>query len=131
MQQTSTALKQQRLEKLFADCQHQVISQIIGPFGLSMAMFEDRNGGNVTTLHNFSREDDGYIAEIDRASHAKSQEQYDRMNYSVSDFSKRSQKVRSRGVDDYTGQDLSADEMDADHITSLKSIHDNKKPTWP
>lgn len=46
-------LRQQRLQKLFDDCQQQVISQVIGPFGLSVAMFEDRNGGNVTTVHNF------------------------------------------------------------------------------
>ncbi len=59
--QSAVAPKQQRLEALFADCQKQVISQIIGPFGLSLAMFEDRNGGNVTTVAQLSREDDGYI----------------------------------------------------------------------
>ena len=40
MDQSITDLKQQRLQKLFDDCQQQVISQIIGPFGLSTAMFE-------------------------------------------------------------------------------------------
>lgn len=125
--QSAVATKQQRLEALFADCQKQVISQIIGPFGLSLAMFEDRNGGNVTTLHNFSREDDGYIAEKDKASHTQSRKEYDREEYEISTFSDKSQKVRSRGMDDYTGQALAPESMDADHITSLKTISTNKK----
>ena len=53
MKQNIFELREQRLQKLFADCQREVVAQIIGPFGLSMAMFEDKNGGNVTTLHNF------------------------------------------------------------------------------
>ncbi|MDA6076156.1 hypothetical protein O0544_02525 [Edwardsiella anguillarum] len=55
----------------------QVIGQIIGPFGLSTAMFEDRNGGNVTTLRNFERKDDDYVAtDSDRALHAHSRKDY-------------------------------------------------------
>lgn len=125
--QSAATTKQQRLEALFADCQKQVISQIIGPFGLSLAMFEDRNGGNVTTLHNFSRDDDGFIAEKDKASYTQSRKEYDREDYELSNFNEKSQKVRSRGIDDYTGQALSSDSMDADHITSLKTISTNKK----
>lgn len=82
MNQEITDLKQQRLQKLFEDCQQQVISQIIGPFGLSLAMFEDRDGGNVTTLHNFSREDADYIAEKDKSSYGQSIKNYDREEYS-------------------------------------------------
>lgn len=61
MERTLTEMREERLHKLFADCQQQVLGHIIGPFGLSMAMFEDKDGGNVTTLH-FSRDDDGYVA---------------------------------------------------------------------
>ena len=32
-----------------------VIDSILGPFGLSAAMFNDRDGGNVTTVHNFGK----------------------------------------------------------------------------
>ena len=78
MEHDYLSLREQRLQKLFADCQQQVISQIIGPFGLSTAMFEDKDGGNVTTLHNFDREDNNYVAtESDKKLHAQSQKEYD------------------------------------------------------
>lgn len=82
MERTLVEMRDERLQKLFSDCQQQVISQIIGPFGLSVAMFEDRNGGNVTTVHNFEREPDAgdgsnsYVAERDQASYSKSREEY-------------------------------------------------------
>lgn len=127
MDQSITDLKQQRLQKLFDDCQQQVISQIIGPFGLSTAMFEDRNGGNVTTLHNFSREDADYIAEKDKSSHEQSRKDYDREEYSDPAFTKKSQEHRAKGKDGYTGKDVAPEDMDLDHVTSLKTISKNKK----
>ncbi|WP_375576327.1 hypothetical protein [Paracidovorax oryzae] len=122
-----TDLKQQRLQKLFDDCQQQVISHIIGPFGLSTAMFEDRSGGNVTTLRNFSREDADYIADKDVASHKQSRKSYDREEYSDPVFAKKSQEYRVKGKDGYTGKDVACQDMDLDHVTSLKTISKNKK----
>ncbi|MFM2346276.1 MAG: hypothetical protein RL654_1029 [Pseudomonadota bacterium] len=127
MNQRITEMKQQRLQKLFDDCQQQVISQIIGPFGLSAAMFEDRNGGNVSTLHNFSREDADYIADKDVVSHEQSKKDYDREEYSDPAFAKKSQEHRAKGKDGYTGKDVAPEDMDLDHVTSLKSISKNKK----
>lgn len=120
-------LKQQRLQKLFADCQQQVVSQIIGPFGLSSAMFEDRNGGNVTTLHNFSRDDADYIADKDKSSYEQSKKDYDRNEYSDPTFAKKSKEHRAKGKDGYTGKDCAPENMDLDHVTSLKTISQNKK----
>ena len=127
MEQSITDLKQQRLQKLFDDCQQQVLSQIIGPFGLSTAMFEDRNGGNVTTLHNFSREDADYIADKDQSSHKQSRKDYDREEYSDPAFAKKSQEHRAKGKDGYTGKDVAPEDMDLDHVTSLKTISKSKK----
>lgn len=127
MDQSIADLKQQRLQKLFDDCQQQVISQIIGPFGLSMAMFEDRNGGNVTTLHNFSREDSDYVVEKDKSSHEQSRKDYDREEYSDPAFAKKSQEHRAKGKDGYTGKDVAAEDMDLDHVTSLKTISKSKE----
>ncbi len=99
---TTTTLREQRLQKLFDDCQQQVISQIMGPFGLSPAMFKDvdKNGGNVTTLHNFSHEDDNYIAtEDDRILHQHAHTQYSkkvRDKYVVDDWSDRRDKRIAR-----------------------------------
>ena len=127
MDQSIAHLKQQRLKKLFDDCQQQVISQIIGPFGLSTAMFEDRNGGNVTTLHNFSREDDSYIADKDKSNHEQSRKDFDREEYSDSTFAKKSEEHRAKGKDGYTGKDCAPEDMDLDHVTSLKTISKSKK----
>ena len=127
MDQSTTELKQQRLKKLFDDCQQQVLSQIIGPFGVSMAMFEDRNGGNVTTLHNFSREDADYIAEKDKSNHEQSMKDYDREEYSDPTFARKSKEHRAKGKDGYTGKDCASEDMDLDHVTSLKTISKSKK----
>lgn len=127
MAQSIADLKQQRLKKLFDDCQQQVISQIIGPFGLSTAMFEDRSGGNVTTLHNFSREDDSYIADKDKSNYEQSRKDFDREEYSDSTFAKKSEGHRAKGKDGYTGKDCVPEDMDLDHVTSLKTISKSKK----
>lgn len=127
MDQSMHDQKQQRIQKLFDDCQQQVISQIIGPFGLSTAMFEDRDGGNVTTLRNFSRENADYIADKDVASHKQSRKNYDREEYSDPTFAKKSQEYRAKGKDGYTGKDVAPEDMDLDHVTSLKTISKNKK----
>lgn len=127
MDQSMPDQKQQRMQKLFDDCQQQVISQIIGPFGLSTAMFEDRNGGSVTTLRNFSREDADYIADKDVVSHKQSRKDYDREEYSDPAFAKKSQEYRAKGKDGYTGKNVAPEDMDLDHVTSLKTISKNKK----
>lgn len=153
MEHDLLSLREQRLQKLFADCQQQVISQIIGPFGLSTAMFEDKDGGNVTTLHNFEREDNDYVAtESDKKLHAQSQKEYDdtlRSEYEVKTKAKAQgaggktweQKRQDRinqGTDEYTGRSISSDGLtdtsngsqvgvDLDHVVSVKEMHANKK----
>lgn len=150
MDQIITNLKQQRLEKLFDDCQQQVISQIIGPFGLSTVMFEDKNGGNVTTLHNFKREDSAYVAtDSDKKLHVQSKKDLDRAEYEVSTKNKardaggktwdelRTSKI-TEGKDDYTNRAVSIDGkikldngdtigVDLDHVVSIKEIHSDAK----
>ncbi|MGT3117470.1 hypothetical protein [Klebsiella pneumoniae] len=153
MEQKITDQREQRLQKLFDDCQKQVLSQIIGPFGLSTAMFEDKNGGNVTTLHNFERTDDDYIAtDSDRALHKQSRKEYSpkvRSEYEVDTQAKageaggktwekrRADKI-SQGRDEYTGKSVSADgtielsnghivRAELDHVVSVHEIHTNPK----
>lgn len=121
-------LRQQRLQKLFDDCQQQVISQVIGPFGLSVAMFEDRNGGNVTTVHNFESDDVdiSYVAEKDKGHYEASRSKYDRDK--IKQLSKKKKDdLKSSGVDGYTGRSVSPSDLEADHVTSLKTIHNTRK----
>lgn len=153
MEQTFCEMREQRLQKLFDDCQQQVISQIIGPFGLSMAMFEDRNGGNVTTIHNFSRSDDDYVAtDSDKALHTQSQKEYSatvRSQYEIDTEAKaqaaggntwgkkREDKIR-QGLDEYTGRSVASDgtielrdgrtvRAELDHVVSISEIHNDPK----
>lgn len=153
MEQNIIELREQRLQKLFADCQHEVLSQVIGTFGLSTAMFEDRNGGNVTTLHNFERADDDFVAtESDRALHANSRRAYSvdvRAEYEIKSEEaakasggktweeKRAERI-ARGKDEYTGRVVSADgtvelrdgrvvRAELDHVGSVGEFHRNKK----
>lgn len=150
MNKSDTTLKEQRLQKLFDDCQTQVMSQIIGPFGLSKAMFEDRNGGNVTTVRNFSREDDQYVAtDDDKKLYENSREAYVGEKYMLTSKTfegkeykndwdkKRGLKIKA-GVDEYTGYKVDAKgrvqmpdgsniPAELDHIRSRKSVHADKK----
>lgn len=153
MEQSIFELREQRLQKLFADCQREVLSQIIGPFGLSMAMFEDRNGGNVTTLHNFERADDDFVAtESDKKLHANSRREYSvdvRSEYEIKTKEaakatggktweeKRTESI-ARGKDEYTGRTVSTDgtfeqrdgrvvRAELDHVGPIREFHSNKK----
>lgn len=48
-------LRDERLEQLMESCRQEILRQIIGPFGLTPAMFQDQDGGTVTTTHNFEQ----------------------------------------------------------------------------
>lgn len=61
------ALKDQRLQELLGRCREEALQQVVGPFGLTPAMFSDIDGGNVTTQHNASQD-----------IYAKASEHYDR-----------------------------------------------------
>ncbi len=143
MERTLVEMREERLQKLFSDCQQQVISQIIGPFGLSVAMFEDRNGGNVTTVHNFEREPDtgggsnSYVADKDQASYSKSREEYSANKKNLGSIPASTiEKVEtaSAGIDGYTNKELAPNtsktdrqyDADIDHVNSKKSIWKNK-----
>ena len=125
MKETLTALREQRREKFFDDCQNQVISQIIGPFGLSPAMFEDKEGGNVTTAFNFEQ---GCVATAeDKKRYDFYKEKYDRDNYKVSDKEWKQKKADTSNIDGYTGKDLSDSPTDLDHVVSIKEVSTNHK----
>jgi hypothetical protein len=153
MEQTISELREQRLQKLFASCQREVLSQIIGPFGLSTAMFEDKNGGNVTTLRNFERSDDDFVAtDSDKTLHASSRREYNvdvRSEYEIKTEEaakaaggktwekKRAERI-ARGKDEYSGRAVSADgtielgdgrvvRVELDHVGSVGEFHNNKK----
>ena len=127
----ASVLREERLQQLMESCQQEVLKQIIGPFGLTPSMFDDKNGGNVTTQHNaeqdiFAKESEELNREKDYSySTAKSEKKLD----SVRNGDMNSQEF----VDAYTGEkepsrrknkegkDFANFELD--HLVPIKDIH--------
>lgn len=100
---------------LAAQCKDVVIDSILGPFGLTKAMFNDKIGGAVTTQHNASK---GIFS--------KESEEYDRGEY-VRDFDNSIAKARMVNGDGYTDEytGLYTDTPDVDHIVAANDYHRN------
>ncbi|SSW69990.1 hypothetical protein [Achromobacter agilis] len=129
------AQKDERLQALMDSCRTEVIQQIIGPFGLTPAMFDDIDGGNVTTQHN-----------ADQDIYAKKSEEYARTDYDYA--TAKSKKLKSavesgemnsqEFTDAYTGQKAPTKRTTAngkmvmnaelDHSIPLKQAH--KEGGW-
>lgn len=124
---------QQDAENLIDLCKTNVISTIVGQFGIASLLLEAKDGGNVTTEHNFEK---GITAtDSDKA-------KYDQWKVN-NDGSRKWEDVRKEGgydkplpsmrkeafknqstiVDDYTGKELPKDgRAHIDHIVSAKEI---------
>lgn len=96
------------------ECKDIVIDSILGPFGLSRAMFDDKDGGAVTTQHNAEKD-----------IFAKDSERFNREDY---DFDKKQResivekrKVEGKIIDQFTGKETS--DPNDDHYKSAKSYH--------
>ncbi|MGB4117662.1 MAG: hypothetical protein WBK51_14070 [Polaromonas sp.] len=127
----ASALKEQRLQQLMESCGQEVLKQIVGPFGLTPAMFEDKDGGNVTTQRN-----------AEQGVYAKDSEKLDRRkdyDYSLAKSKKKSDAVRDGNmnsqefVDSYTDKLESTKRLDKngklvmnaelDHTVPIAEIH--------
>lgn len=122
-----SALKAKRIDELLDSCRDQVLKQIIGPFGLTPAMFNDKTGGNVTTTHNFNN---GVVANAgDAARYADYRQSVDgpidRSLYDAKLPGKRKAMFQSmEGISSaWTGNELPRDgRMHLDHVTPVEKI---------
>jgi len=129
-QPSDSALRDERLQQLMNSCQQEVLRQIIGPFGLTSAMFDDKDGGNVTTQHNaeqgiFAKESE----EFDRTDYDYAAAKRKKMKESFENGSMNSQEF----VDQYTGkkeptrrtnsEGKQVMNAELDHTIPVKSIH--------
>lgn len=55
LQQINSTPNQQQQRDFVESFQHMLIDQVLGPFGLSRTMFDDRDGGAITSVHNFEK----------------------------------------------------------------------------
>ena len=127
----ASELREERLQQLMENCQQEVLMQIIGPFGLTPSMFDDKEGGNVTTQHNAEQDIFAKESEV-----LNRQEDY---GYDEAKSKKKLDSVRNGNLnsqefeDAYTGkreptrrknkegQDVANFELD--HLVPIKDIH--------
>lgn len=121
--------KEQRLQQLIDECQKTVLEQIIQPFGLSMAMFNDKDGGDVDTVHNVRK---GVYAtekekeKYDNRGEYNSSEYHSHKNYKKKNAEVKEQKESGNLQDAYTGKNVSPNsKVDLDHTISAKEAHDD------
>jgi hypothetical protein len=59
LKQINSLPNQQQQTDFVEQFQHMMIDQLLGPFGLSRVLFQDRDGGAITSVHNF---EEGIVA---------------------------------------------------------------------
>ena len=120
---TSKSIRQQRIETLMQSCSDEVLRQIIGPFGLTQAMFQDVEGGAVTTVHNFEK---GVTANASDKNlyeaFLRNQQSIDRTLYDKDLPEKRKEIFQGSEeiISAYTGNSLTKDgQTHLDHVLSV------------
>lgn len=129
---SKSEMKEMRMKELLDNCQDQVLQQIIGPFGLTKAMFNDKDGGNVTTTKNFEQGVTATKQDKDRFEQWKSSNDgsYDRAAYDAELPSKRKEMFKGEAAitSKYTGNELSRDgQTHLDHVVAAKTIETNAR----
>lgn len=120
-------LREERFNNLLESCQQEVLRQIIGPFGLTPAMFNDVDGGAVTTTHNFESGITGNQDDQTRYEGYMSHKQgpIDRSAFDEDLPAKRKELFQGPEpiLSAYTGKNLPRDgQTHLDHVESVKSI---------
>lgn len=131
------AFERSRLDVALTKAQRDVIGAIAGPLGLGKVLsvherLGDKNGGNVTTIHNakqkiYARAEDEYNRDdYTKSLNSKSKKFEGKGKGSVGSQFTRSQMDAEGNVrDGYTGKVLKAKETSPDHVISNSSFHKN------
>jgi hypothetical protein len=126
----NSALRDERLQQLMDSCQEEILKQIIGPFGLTPAMFDDKTGGNVTTDLNARK---GIFAKASEEL-GRSDYNYQAAKTEIKRDAVKSEQMNSQVfVDAYSGQEAPTKRTtssgkvvmnaELDHLVSVKEIH--------
>ncbi|MCL1986701.1 MAG: hypothetical protein FWG64_01850 [Firmicutes bacterium] len=115
------------LDDIFNEYKKVVFQSVVTAFALDGLLFQDRDGGNVQTVHNF--EQGVYANDTFRE---RGESTYDRNVIAPSkilhDKRKRDFSKNETITDGYTGKQLKKDgSTEVDHIVSAKEIHDTAK----
>ncbi|WP_338523631.1 hypothetical protein NUH87_28565 [Pseudomonas batumici] len=125
------ALKNQRLQELLNSCREEALQQVVGPFGLTPAMFSDIKGGNVTTQHNANQ--DIYAKESERYNRKKDYNYSAGKKQKLKDAFQKGQMNSQTFTDTYTGETAPTTRVtengkvkmnaELDHTIPLKQTH--------
>ena len=126
----------ERFNQLLTSCRDEVLSAVVGPFGLGgMVSRGDKVGGNVDTVHNVrmgtyatERERQAYDNRGDYQSAGVRERVHKDGRYRETNKETSRQQKTVDGVKDaYTGRDLKRnDNKDLDHVKSAKETHDDR-----
>ncbi|KHK00229.1 lactate permease [Desulfovibrio sp. TomC] len=130
LESINSAWDKKKINDLIFSCQRQVISSVVGPFGLGQIVAAyDKVGGNVDTIHNARS---GIYATDNERLRYDHREEYDSAKYhSHSDYIAKNRTVaaeKAEGVlvDEYTGRKVNRnDNVDLDHTISASEIHND------
>lgn len=121
-------------EKLVDLCKENLMYTIASQFGIVRLFLEAKDGGNVTTTHNFEKG----ITATDKD--AQSYQNYNSVNHGGFSekralYDKRKNEIRANDKangltsvkDEYTGKTISIKRADIDHVVSAKEIESNSR----
>ncbi|MEE5118294.1 hypothetical protein V2K50_00340 [Pseudomonas alliivorans] len=134
IEEINDAPQHQQQTRFVDEFQNMMIDQLMGPFGLTRAMFDDRDGGAITTLQNFEK---GIAAnDADDARHASwkqaNEKSFERKDYDAA-LNAAHDDMRSADGKFYDGYKVASEipegpRMDArDHVISASSIERSAK----
>ena len=112
-------------------CEASAISAITSQFGLASLIIDARDGGSVTTVHNFEKGITANEADAARYSdmianrNGKYSEVRNKVGYDKPLVKRRNEALQNEAIiiDEYTGRNLSKDDrVHLDHIVSVKEI---------
>ncbi len=133
MNQLQNEYSQGEAESLIELCKDNVMATIVGQFGLASLFVEAKDGGSVTTTHNFEKgitatEEDAkrytdWVHVTKEGGFKERRMLYDKRKNEV----RRQDKMAGKKVvkDEYTGNAISINRADVDHVVPAKEIETN------
>jgi len=130
MENYKTGLEEKHTSSFLDECKHSIVDSIIGPFGLSAVMFNDKDGGGVTTLHNAEKSIFANNKDENRYNRAYDSKAYHNKNVNYNDTHKEIHKeINSKGYvsDKYTGQKLGKEDYNLEHFSASNNVFQKGK----
>lgn len=125
-------LKEKHFEALIDACQKECLQAVIRPFGLARVLFQDKDGGNVDTVHNARNQ--VYATSKEQTRYADHQENnpYNSHSYHSDpgyvESNRASSAAQNAGgvADEYADRNIGPnDKKHQDHVVSAKEVHDD------